>query len=134
MVTIDLSSHDEGGRSPVRGPRTLSLRKMRRERGVHLLRVIDDERPKTRAECRGGCRPCLYVSCRFHLYLDVNEAGSIKVNHPEVEPWEMKETCALDIAERGGLTHEEIGRLLNVTRERARQLEAAGLGKLKREM
>ena len=139
MVTIDLSSHDEGGRSLVRRARarTLSTRRLKRERSrVDLLVVIDDDdRPRTRAECRGGCRPCLYVSCRFHLYLDVNEAtGSIKLNHPGLEPWEMKETCALDIAERGGLTHEEIGRLLNVTRERARQVEEAGLNKLKHEM
>lgn len=140
MLTIDLSSRDGGGRSLVRGPRrptTLSTRALRREstRGVALLRIIDEGRPKTRADCRGGCRPCLYVSCRFHLYLDVNEAsGSIKVNHPDVEPWEMQETCALDLAERGGLTHEEIGGLLNVTRERARQLEETGLSKLKREL
>ena len=138
MVTIDLSSRDERRRSPVRSrPRTLSLRKLRRERrrgDIDLLQIID-VRPTTRAECRGGCRPCLYVSCRFHLYLDVNEAtGSIKVNHPDLEPGEMTESCALDIAERGSLTHEEIGRLLNVTRERARQVEEAGLSKLKREI
>ncbi len=129
MVTIDLVRAR-------RRPRTLSPRRLKRERGsspaAGLLHVIDDARPRTRAECRSGPRPCLYVSCRFHLYLDVNEAtGSIKLNFPGVEPWELPETCALDIAERGGLTLEEIGRLLNVTRERARQLEEAGLTKVK---
>jgi hypothetical protein len=107
---------------------------LRREH-ADVLRIVEDVRPRTRDECREGPRPCLHVSCRFHLYLDVNEAtGSIKINHPGLEPWEMTETCALDIAERGGLTHEEIGHLLNVTRERARQLEEAGLKKLVRDL
>lgn len=118
-------------------PKTISTRRMARERkrSQDVLRVLDNERPKHRSDCRDGPRPCLYVSCRFHLYLDVNETtGSIKVNHPDLEPWELKESCALDIAERGGLTHEEIGRLLNVTRERARQVEESGLAKLTRDL
>ena len=131
MVMIDLA------RERRRRPRTLSPRRLRRERprSELLLQVIDQvdgDRPRTRSECCNGPRPCLYVSCRFHLYLDVNEAtGSIKLNFPELEPWQLSESCALDIAERGGLTHEEIGRMLNVTRERARQVEEAGLDKLK---
>lgn len=142
MVSIDLSSR-------TCRPKTLSTRKMRRERGCRprradLLRIVDDSaerdaaaeidalRPRTRAECRGGPRPCLFVSCRFHLYLDVNElTGSIKLNFPHLEPWELLESCALDLAERGGLTHEQIGTLLNVTRERARQVEESGLTKLR---
>ena len=44
--------------------------------------------------------------------------------------WELRETCALDVAERGGLTLEEVGEILNLTRERIRQVEAAGLKKL----
>jgi hypothetical protein len=35
----------------------------------------------------------------------------------------MAETCSLDVADRGGLTLEGIGALLNVTRERVRQIE-----------
>ena len=34
------------------------------------------------------------------------------------------------MAERGGLTLEEVGEILNLTRERIRQVEAAGLQKL----
>jgi hypothetical protein len=135
VVTMNLAP-------PRRRPRTLSPRRLRQERhearaasarSRDLLRIVDDARPKTRAECGDGPRPCLYVSCRFHLYLEVNEAtGSIKLNFPDVEPWDLPETCALDIAERGGLTLEEIGRLMNMTRERARQLETHGLEKLGR--
>jgi hypothetical protein len=65
------------------------------------------------------------------LYLDVNpETGSIKLNFPDEEVWEMGETCALDIAERGGITLEEVGEIMNLTRERIRQLEMSGLTKL----
>jgi DNA-directed RNA polymerase sigma subunit (sigma70/sigma32) len=42
----------------------------------------------------------------------------------------MGETCALDIAERGGITLEEVGEIMNLTRERIRQLEMSGLTKL----
>ena len=71
------------------------------------------------------------MSCKYHLYLDVNpETGSIKLNFPDVEVWEMTETCALDIAERGGVTLEEVGEIMNLTRERIRQLEMSGLNRL----
>jgi Sigma-70, region 4 len=136
MVTVSLlpSSATRAQR-----PRTLSTRGLKRQRRNRALPVLpnegaalDDARPQSRAECRDGPRPCLWVSCRFHLYLDVNEAtGSLKLNFPHLEPWELPESCALDIAERGGLTLEEIGALLNLTRERARQIERAGLEKLK---
>jgi hypothetical protein len=96
-----------------------------------LLAIVDDNRPKTREACRDGPRPCLFVACRFHLYLDVNEAtGSIKLNFPDLEPWQLPHSCALDLAERGGMTLEEIGRALNLTRERTRQLERGALSKL----
>src|SRR6185503_20490033 len=94
--------------------------------------VIDYERPRHRSQCREGERPCLYVSCRYHLYLDVNPVtGSIKINFPDKEPWELEDTCALDVAERGGITLEEVGEIMNLTRERIRQVEVSGLEKLK---
>lgn len=101
------------------------------------------ERPKTRGDCLpGGCneaRPCPFVSCRHHLYLSVKTTGSITLHHgPGVEPWELAETCALDVADRGrrdgfdGIDHghatlEEVGALVGITRERVRQLVERGL-------
>jgi hypothetical protein len=83
------------------------------------------ERPKKRSDCKNGPRPCPWVSCRYNLYLDVNsETGSIKVNFPDQEPWECKHSCALDVAEEGELTFEEIGGVMNLTRERIRQIMA----------
>ncbi|MFY3742456.1 sigma factor-like helix-turn-helix DNA-binding protein [Anaeromyxobacter sp. Red801] len=40
------------------------------------------------------------------------------------------ETCALDVADRGPLTLDEVGKILGVTRERVRQIEVAALEKL----
>lgn len=125
-----------------RRPKTLSPRRLRRERQElgrepgagrrDPLAIVDAARPSTRAQCRSGPRPCLFVSCRFHLYLDVNElTGAMKLNFPHLQPWELAESCALDIAERGGMSLEELGALLNVTRERARQIELTAIGKLK---
>lgn len=71
-----------------------------------------------------GPRPCPYAGCQYHLYLDVSlDTGSIKLNFPDLEVWEMGESCALDIADRGGMTLEDVGQIMNLTRERIRQLE-----------
>ena len=43
----------------------------------------------------------------------------------------MAETCALDVADRQGITLEEVGVIMNLTRERVRQLEMRGLSKLR---
>jgi hypothetical protein len=76
-------------------------------------------------------RPCPFVSCKYHLYIDVHPVrGSIKVNFPDREVWEMTESCALDVADRGGITLEEVGVIMNLTRERVRQLETLGLSKI----
>lgn len=97
-----------------------------------LIEMVEHVRPNNRKQCVNGHRPCLFVACKHHLYLDVNqETGSIKYNFPEKEVWEMKETCALDVADRGGITLEEVGEILNLTRERIRQVEVKGLTKLR---
>ena len=49
--------------------------------------------------------------------------GAIKLNFPDLEVWEMNETCALDVADRGGTTLEDVGAIMNLTRERIRQVE-----------
>jgi DNA-directed RNA polymerase sigma subunit (sigma70/sigma32) len=49
---------------------------------------------------------------------------------PGLEPWELPETCALDAADRGGMTLEEVGAILNLTRERIRQIQRLALAKL----
>jgi hypothetical protein len=115
--------------------RTISVKRMTK-RELELGRLLypdveDVERPRTRAECSDAPRPCPFVSCKHHLYLDVSaRTGAIKLNFPDLEVWEMSETCALDVADRGGTTLEEVGAIMNLTRERIRQVEVKGLAKL----
>ncbi len=105
--------------------RTISVKRMtKRELELGRLLYPDMEevkRPENRSECINGERPCPFVSCKYHLYLDVSaRTGAIKLNFPDLEVWEMNETCALDVADRGGTTLEEVGAVMNLTRERIR--------------
>jgi hypothetical protein len=56
--------------------------------------------------------------------------GAIKLNFPDLEVWELTESCALDIADHGGTTLEDVGAIMNLTRERIRQVEVKALAKL----
>ncbi len=114
--------------------RTISVKRMTKrelELGRLLYPEVEVERPRTRADCANGARPCPFVSCKHHLFLDVSaRTGAIKLNFPDLEVWDMTETCALDVADRGGTTLEEVGAIMNLTRERIRQVEVKGLAKL----
>lgn len=111
--------------------KTIALKRITREDlrlGALMYPPIDEPRPQTRADCYDVPRPCPYVACKHNLYLDINpQTGSIKINFPDLEPHEMTHSCALDEAEVGGLTLEEIAERLNLTRERVRQVEVRGL-------
>ncbi len=140
----DLFRESENDPSERRRSKTMSRKEMARDlrrrrltgevdpEEAELLQAIQTARPKTRADCINGPRPCLFVSCKHNLYLDVNpETGSIKLNFPDKEIWELEHTCALDVAEKGGITLEEVGAIMNLTRERIRQVETRGLLKLR---
>lgn len=81
--------------------------------------------PKTRGDCAGGPRPCPLVGCKYNTYLDVVRKGSdqrlrylvIYKEPREPEDVPPHESCVLDIADAGGVTLEEIGAMMNVTRE-----------------
>lgn len=92
------------------------------------------ERPRTRGDClSGGCnaeRPCPFVSCKYHLGIDVTEKGKVSVPIG-MEPWEVPFTCALDIADMGGLdSYDAAGDIMLLTRERVRQIADVAYGKI----
>ena len=97
--------------------------------------IDPSDRPRTRADCQPGGmnaeRPCPWIGCRHSNYLEIGLGGGISFNHPDLEPWEMTHSCSLDVAEEGGMTLEELGKRLNLTRERARQIEARAIGHLR---
>lgn len=121
----------------VQKKKTIRIGKMT-ERETNLGDFLYPERgywkPKTREQCVQGIRPCPYVSCKYHLYLDVTEIGSLVSNFPDLEVWDMKESCTLDIAEGGCATREKVGEALNLTRERARQIEEAAAPHLRKHL
>lgn len=119
----------------VRDGATYNLKRMaydmRREQLDEEERVIATEleasRPRFRSDCADGQRPCPYMACRHHLYLEVTEAGSIRLPFPELDLDELADTCSLDVADRGGVILDQIGSILAVSRERVRQVEEAAL-------
>jgi len=106
--------------------RALSLRPVTDEERAEYADELSVRRPKDRLECRDGFRPCPWVGCRYHLGIDLTTTGRLRVP-PDREPWEVPETCALDVADHGRVTLEEIGGLLGLTRERVRQIEEIAL-------
>lgn len=90
---------------------------------------------KESSRCRRG--PCAYVSCKFHLYLDVDpETGLIKINHPGKDPTELKHPCALRLQRKVQRTGQQtstklVAKAMNLTSERIRQTEATAIKKLR---
>lgn len=112
---------------------TTNRKQLRRElRGAEPLdpeerAELEAARPRTRGDCEGGERPCPFISCKYHLAYDVTPVGSLKENFPGFELDELPETCALDVADRGGIILEEVATFTNLTRERIRQVEEKAL-------
>lgn len=115
-------------------PVTVNLKKLK-QRDRELLERLSEycgpyipKRPTTREDCKTVPRPCPFVGCKHNLFLDVSRDGkAIKFNFPQMEPGDMPSDrcCALDVAGRYPRTLEEVGGLMNLTRERVRQIEEA---------
>ncbi len=106
------------------------------------------ERPRSRGECRdqglGDAIACPFVSCKYHLALDVTSSGTLVYTTAWVQPQEdgvpeidvnaMEETCALRVAEKGEQTLEAISAYFGVVSECVRQVEQKGLERLRDEL
>jgi hypothetical protein len=135
------------------GPRayTISTKRMtKREQEENRVLYPAEElarndalRPKKRSECEaargydesGKQNPCPFVSCQFHLLLDVSSrTNAIKVNFPDAleDLSLMPDTCTLDVVDRNpnGATLEYVGARMSWTRERQRQVETMVMAKL----
>lgn len=92
-------------------------------------------KPATLGECHerglGTSEPCPYVSCRYHTDVAVQPNGSLRISYPDREVGDAPDTCTLAVADRGGLTLDDVGARLNFTRERVRQIELSGLANLR---
>ena len=122
---------------------TVSIKRMRMSqlRDDKADTIEHTERPRTWGECieralGTASRPCGYLRCRHNLLIDVDgRTGSYKVTWPHLTDGHYGDeyralpahTCALRVAEQGGMTLDEIGQVMNLTRERVRQIETKAL-------
>ena len=127
---------------PSYGAKRAAYMPMRTKKKTSLADGIEHSlhfRPRTRGDCEDGPRPCPWVSCRHHLLFDVSGIGSLIPSvvfdaADEDSIWSaldgMRFTCSLDAAKRDGMTLEDVGDILGVTRERTRQVQYAAIAKL----
>ena len=86
----------------------------------------------TRGACRSLPGPCPYATCRFNLTAETRDTRGAKPQHANAPV--LREACALEAAEQGGMTLEEIASRFALTRERVRQIELTALRKLGRQL
>jgi hypothetical protein len=117
--------------SPLKRARTINVSKLplKQRQAAQSRSFWDVEverlRPKTRAECIDGPRPCPWVGCRHHNAFTVDpERGSIKETFPQLgiyaEPdgdglgvlEQLVGTCSLDIVDRYDDGTQGVGGLL----------------------
>ena len=84
--------------------------------------------PPRRADCIDGPRPCPRTLCKYHLISDVSRKAP--------KSFRLPETCALDVVDRHdeGMTLNEVGELLGMTREGSRYVLLNAVLKLRREL
>ncbi|MDX1469839.1 MAG: hypothetical protein R3258_10915 [Acidimicrobiia bacterium] len=105
-------------------------------------------RPKTRADCINGPRPCPWLGCKYHLLLDVDDNGTIWIHADAnckrtIPPWgkmdpeqeqelmslmDTHETCGLDLADEGGITAGEVAQTLGVGERRIYEISRRAKG------
>ena len=81
----------------------------------------------TRAACLSGVRPCPWVRCRHHLYLEVRPNGSLHFPFGEVELDELRDTCALDVADRGRQSLSATAEAMGLSKASALNIEGRAL-------
>jgi hypothetical protein len=119
--------------APVRITDVVKQRTHHRDSERILARRFEHtSRPRVREQCP-KTRPCPFVSCRHHLYLEIKDTGNIKFVFGETPLESLEQTCSLDVADQyaDGLKLDDVGQYVNLTRERVRQIEREALDKLK---
>lgn len=97
---------------------------------MNVHAVIPDL-PRTLRDCPHG--PCHHVACRFHLWTDrvLDRDGAVVDLRETTLFGDRQHTCVLREVARGALTLDAVGKLLDVSRERVRQIEADALARLR---
>ena len=118
------------------GPRFERVTRRRRRPARTQLELVFD-RPRRRGDCARVPRPCHFVACKHNLFLDflyptpTSPRGTIKLNFAHPSEMLPGSSCALDVADRGETTLEEIARFMNLSDERVRQIDLEARGKVR---
>ena len=81
-----------------------------------------------RSQCVNGMRPCPWISCRYHLMVDIVRY-EVKVYADDLH--DLEETCTLDLVTKtGGMSLDSIASYFCVSRERVRQIVDKALRKV----
>jgi hypothetical protein len=90
--------------------------------------------PATRADCVGGPRPCPFVSCSQHLWLRLQseQPGNPKAGKQGATTLRPSSahSCALDVADRGAMSIDEIAEAFGMHHSRVRQIAEGAILKL----
>ena len=134
---------------PPRKRRTKKLESTRlriRERVEMLqdIRALEQEgaypsRPRHGNGVAGDCPtgPCPFASCRHSLLVTIRRSGSVKRTWPNLDVDQVRETCSLRVAaqqaakgEDEPMSFSDIGAVMNMTAQRAEQINAVAERKL----
>ncbi len=78
-------------------------------------------------------RPCPFVSCRYHLAIDVLPSGKVRPRFRRID--KMTESCTLDVAQRtastGAIEVEDVARFVKLTRQRIKHVIEEAVARLK---
>ena len=95
--------------------------------------------PKTFGDCLPWLlqekKPCPFIRCRHHGWMDLTATGSMHLNYPGWEPHELspEQSCTLLMATiEGEHTLDEVSKTQNCTKERIRQIEEEAMKKARR--
>lgn len=81
--------------------------------------------------CREFSRTCGETLCRFHLDGPIEDGENSDALERRKAIANRPELCALDAADIGGMSLQEVADRLGATRERVRQIELAAVQKLR---
>lgn len=94
-------------------------------RSLNVLAPMQLTRPRTRGECADVPRPCPFASCRFSLLIDLSrDRKHVIVRFPDEDgdpDLTERDSCALDVADRGEHDTMQLGTLLNLSHQAVEQ-------------
>ncbi len=90
--------------------------------------------PRRRSDCLKRRKPCPWVRCKHHFMWLMWDKLRDKSDHEIADCiTKMKSSCVLDMVDKyREMTLEQVGQVLNLTRERIRQIEEKAITRVRK--